>query len=253
MKKIVSKYKIVFETVIAIIAFYLLINLSKTNVDNIYYLVFMPIMAFVATVFYFGNKYHNFNKIISYILALILASITMTSLSFSVYGDSRILGFNWIQTIFILFSLTILFDKCFQLLIALTLKLSTYVGKGKPISWKASFLIIFVLWLVYLIPFLPGNTAGDGNFQLAQFFRHAPMTNHHPFFTTIFEGGIVYIGHSLGSDNLGLFLYVFVQLLICCAIYSYSIYKISLLGFSKKVGYCLSIIVGILPYWSFLS
>ena len=133
MKKIVSKYKIVFETVIAIIAFYLLINLSKTNVDNIYYLVFMPIMAFVATVFYFGNKYHNFNKIISYILALILASITMTSLSFSVYGDSRILGFNWIQTIFILFSLTILFDKCFQLLIALTLKLSTYVGKGKPI------------------------------------------------------------------------------------------------------------------------
>ena len=45
-------------------------------------------------------------------------------------SGSRILSFNWMQTIFILFSLTILFDKCFQLLITLALKLSTYVGKG---------------------------------------------------------------------------------------------------------------------------
>lgn len=253
MTNFFSKYKVIFETFIMTIAFYLLINLSKTNIDNIYYLVFMPVMASVAAVFYFGNKYNSFSKILSYLLAFILSAITLTSLSFSVYGDSRILGFNWIQTIFILFSFTIFFDMCFRLILALAQKLSTYLGKEEPIRWKTSFIIILILWLVYLVPFLPGNTAGDGNYQLKQFFHYVPMTNHHPFLSTLFEGGIMYIGHVSGSDNLGLFFYVSLQALICCLIYSYSISKLSLLGFSEKIGYILSIIVGILPYWSLLS
>ena len=90
---------------------------------------------------------------------------------------------------------------------------------------------------VYLIPFLPGNTAGDGNFQLAQFFRHAPMTNHHPFFYNYFEGGIVYIGHSLGSDNLAYSYMYLTKHLIAGGNTLYQIYQIFaaiLLLFYKK-------------------
>lgn len=123
----------------------------------------------------------------------------------------------------------------------------------KGISWKKSFFIIILGWVIYLLPFLPGNVAGDGNFQLIEYFGHAAMTNHHPFLSTMLEGGILNLGKHILNDNFGLFLYVIIQLLICCLIYSYCIFKVSTLGINKKIGIYFSIFIGFAPYWSFVS
>lgn len=60
-------------------------------------------------------------------------------------------------------------------------------------------------WLLYLFPFLPGNVAGDGNFQLLQFYGAIPMNNHQPILSTIFEGEVFNLGRYLGGDNFGVF------------------------------------------------
>lgn len=251
-----NNYLILLKTVFSVTGIIFLAQLCNINFDGIYNLLYFPIIVFMFELFKYGRDAHYLNSKISYILGLALAIITILGLSFITFGNGSALGRNYLKSLIILSALTIFFEQSFQIILKL---MDNYAQlniskKNSEIPWKLSFFAILIIWILYLLPFLPGNTAGDGNTQLDQFFGYGiPMTNHHPYISTVFEGTIVKIGWHLISGNFGLFMYVVIQMLICCAIYSYCIYKVSTFGLPRSFSYTLIVIVGVLPYWSFVS
>lgn len=85
------------------------------------------------------------------------------------------------------------------------------------ISTTKILVINIVLWIPYFLLYLPGTIGFDGMNQLAEFFRiHAQdgtvyyPTNHQPWFTTLFMGGVVKTGMKLfGSFAGGIGFYSF--------------------------------------------
>lgn len=239
-----------FKFLIIMTGISLLFDFQKINLNSMYLLVYIPIMIAVYLLLNIPLKTVFLNKNISYILSVILSLITIGNVCGKLGIQFELI--NVCKLIVIIVGFTILFEKTFQLLIQFSTE-KNLITDEKGISWKKSFFIIVLGWVIYLLPFLPGNVAGDGNFQLIEYFGHAAMTNHHPFLSTMLEGGILNLGKHILNDNFGLFLYVIIQLLICCLIYSYCIFKVSTLGINKKIGIYFSIFIGFAPYWSFVS
>ena len=79
-------------------------------------------------------------------------------------------------------------------------------------------LIILVCWLPYIIAFYPGFIPSDGLKQLNNFFGVGNFTDNHPAFSSMLMGWAMRLGRSLGSDNLGIFLFTGPQLLINAAV-----------------------------------
>lgn len=245
-----KRTSLIFEFLIVMIGVALLLNFQKLNLTNIYFFIYIPLMIVTYGILTFPLKQVFLRRYISYPLAFVLSIITIGK----ALENSGIV-FNSLTIVSIIISiigLVLIFERTFQILLQLSIAYNI-IGNRTGITWKHSFFLIFICWLLYLLPFLPGNVAGDGNFQLLEFFGHASMTNHHPFLSTVFQGGIFNIGKVLVNDNFGLFLYVVVQLLICCLIYSFCISKVSKLGINKHLCIAFSLFVGLSPYWSFVS
>lgn len=113
----------------------------------------------------------------------------------------------------------------------------------------APFCILSICWLPFLIAFFPGFIQGDTPDQIRQFFGMADNTsdylnlineemvlnNHHPVIHTLLLGGCFKVGHVLGSDNLGIFLYVIIQYVILAMAISFGLYYLKKLQLSHLV------------------
>lgn len=88
-------------------------------------------------------------------------------------------------------------------------------------------LFIFCFAIPWLICFFPGTIEPDALHQLLMSHGLAQMTGHHPVLVTKIMGKCLYIGHTLGSDNLGIFLYTFGQFATQSLVMAYSIYVIN--------------------------
>ena len=213
-----SKRVINVEFLLVIISLWLIFSLQKANIDGNYLLFYLPLMF---TVYWILKRPllngRLLNRYISYPLAFLLASLTLLKVVLD--SNTGIKGIVLVEGLFSIIGMTIIFEKMFQVIIQFSLT-KNIISNSHSITWKTSFGLILIGWIIYLVPFLPGNVAGDANYQLSQYFKYTPMTNHHPFLSTMFEGGVFNLGKHLLGDNFGLFLYVFVQLLICAIIYS---------------------------------
>lgn len=83
-----------------------------------------------------------------------------------------------------------------------------------------SFIVIFLCWLPWILIFYPGSVTWDPAYQAQQVFGVIPYNSHHPLLSTWLIGGCFYLGHMLGNDNLGVFLYVLLQSSICAFVYA---------------------------------
>lgn len=81
----------------------------------------------------------------------------------------------------------------------------------------------FIINMIFLIIFYPGNASFDGQLQLNQFLGFQPITNHHPVLSTMLEGLIFNIGMKFVDMNFGLFLCIFVQIVFQSIIFAYSV------------------------------
>lgn len=79
--------------------------------------------------------------------------------------------------------------------------------------YRDCFLLILIFWLPYLLICYPGSVTYDGMYQLGQAFGAVEATNHHPWLSTLLMGWIV----GLGKWEVGIFLYVLFQSLVCAA------------------------------------
>ncbi|MCM1144359.1 MAG: DUF6020 family protein [Lachnoclostridium sp.] len=95
--------------------------------------------------------------------------------------------------------------------------------------------ILFLCWLPYLIVFYPGTTTYDAGTMLEQYFRYAPLTNHHPYFQILFIGLFVQAGHALGSAAVGMFAYILLQVGAFIAVLVYMMDLLRRIGVGSKV------------------
>ena len=85
-------------------------------------------------------------------------------------------------------------------------------------------IFISLMWLPHLILRYPGALSEDNYDQLNQFFGFMPMRTNQPVIHTVTVGAFVNFGLKvLGSANVGLFIYCFVQALSMAAVLSYSL------------------------------
>ena len=69
-------------------------------------------------------------------------------------------------------------------------------------------------WLPYLIATWPGSVPHDSMWQISMWLGYSEMNNHHPWLTTAIFGILMQIGQ-LVSDNMGIFLIVLFQIILC--------------------------------------
>ena len=73
--------------------------------------------------------------------------------------------------------------------------------------------LLFVLcWLPYVLVFCPGTVCWDLGESAQMFFGMRPMNAWHGVFATWLFGSCVWLGRLFGSDNLGVLIYVLLQL-----------------------------------------
>lgn len=110
------------------------------------------------------------------------------------------------------------------------------ISTDKPFAWLTNncFLALFLLLVLVRLPYFyfvyPGLMFYDSTSSIAQFYGFQTfaatlsstpewiLTDHHLVFFTVFIGGFVKLGELLGSMNLGIFLYVLLQIIVSNAI-----------------------------------
>lgn len=112
-----------------------------------------------------------------------------------------------------------------------------------------SFFVILLGWLPWLIACLPGSVDWDSHTQICQALGSMEMTTHHTVLSTWLHGGCIALGRALGSDNLGVFLYVLPQCLICAWIYSRIVAFTAKLNCPRGVQYAVTVFFAVVPVW----
>lgn len=121
-----------------------------------------------------------------------------------------------------------------------------------------TFLIMVIGCLAWLLVFYPGNVLGDGFMQLDMYFGFKvptynnvviPMSNHHPYLSTLFQGFIVSLGRRV-NDNFGIFLFNLVQIIIVNLINSFVLIQIRKLAIKRIIVIAISVILGFYPFWA---
>lgn len=87
----------------------------------------------------------------------------------------------------------------------------------------SSFIIVLLSSFIYIIFFYPGIMAWDGLWQLDYYYGIFRFTNHHPAGVSLIMGKLMDIGSQILNDNLGMFLFILIQVIANALIYGYVI------------------------------
>ncbi|MDO4443532.1 MAG: DUF6020 family protein [Slackia sp.] len=113
----------------------------------------------------------------------------------------------------------------------------------------ATALMLLLAWLPYLIVFAPGSFTYDGIFQMDMWHGFAPATDHHPWVMTALMGCVFDIGRMLGSDNLGVALWVGAQSIVQAIALAASVSCMRRMGASTPVLAVALAFFAIAPAW----
>ncbi len=143
-----------------------------------------------------------------------------------------------------------------------------FVTYFKEHPFKVSMIIMLVCWAPYIIAFYPIILSPDPSFQIRQFFGirtkyadYVPLisekmqiTNHHPVIHTLLLGSCLFLGHKIGNDNLGLFLYSIIQIGILASVLAYSLkYMVQDMKVNVKWGLICLAIYALVPVFPFYA
>lgn len=123
---------------------------------------------------------------------------------------------------------------------------------------KKSFWIIFVLILLFHIPYLidsyPGYISYDFAIQIRQALGFEPLVNHHPYISTYIIKICINIGYTLTkSYTFGVFLYTLFQTIIYALICSYFIFNMAKFNIKKIFRYIALITILLFPFSNFYT
>ena len=109
---------------------------------------------------------------------------------------------------------------------------------------------MFLVWIPHTIISHPASMECDAWDSLYQYFGKAPFTAHHPPVFTVLLGWFASLGLSLGDVNVGFFLWVLLQTLICTAIMAYVLYTMNKLKAPRWLIIITFLIVAISPFYN---
>ena len=243
------KNKIICLILAIISSFSILVELDKKTIIEVSGKSTIG-LAFLILGLFLYNYYKNYKKEERYIgfniLAIIFSIFMIFGYSYDklnswdyVFGNLSFILVSIIKFIgfYTLFSISI--HKLYILI--KNKKIKEYRNKlvnkflKRPILYSA--IIILLCWLPYIISFYPSILSPDPTNQIKSFFNiptryidgvhlvdeNVLLTNDNPLIHTTILGGSVKIGHALGNDNLGLFIYSIIQITILLSVFSYSI------------------------------
>ena len=114
---------------------------------------------------------------------------------------------------------------------------------------RASSLLIGAAWLPWVAVFWPGSVDWDSWGQISQVLGVQEMTAHHTVLSTWLHGWLFRLGRALGSDNLGVFLYIVLQFLVCAWVFGQVTAFAAKLGCSCGVQYAVTAFFALDPIW----
>lgn len=224
------------------------------------FLLFALLIMFFKKAFFRDDIEKQGKKVFKVILALLFSF-------FMVFGYSYYKINSWdmiFENTFQLFKATIVFIGYYILFRAIinylfdilfpkisTSKLKETTNKVYNFIFiKHSFImplvIILICWLPYLIAYYPGIIMADSSNQIKQYFgmnvpeggatasanlinENVKITNHHPVLHTVILGLCMQIGKIIGNDNIGVFIYTVLQVLLLSSTFAY------LINYMKKL------------------
>lgn len=117
-------------------------------------------------------------------------------------------------------------------------------------SWLKSFLILSIFYGIFILLSFPGNLCYDSVGQINQVLGKAAYSTHHPLFHTIVMGGLVKLGGMMGSEKLGLFLYMLFQDAMLSAALAWTISVLSKKRLKAGVLWTVLLIYMVTPIYS---
>lgn len=195
----------------------------------------LPALIILIALYKFYQKTSHF---IQYNALTVLAGcfealIFIFGKSFLMYDNCSLITsniYNLIFLIIVLYGYTILFIHLLSLMVSY-IKMPCK-GENAPNSrfdWAlqkhpffTASIVILICWIPYIIVFYPGIMNIDSLFQLCMFYGVRSWNTIVPPLTTLLMGYTMNIGKALGSDNLGILLYLIPQLILFILTLSYS-------------------------------
>ncbi|MDE8702835.1 DUF6020 family protein [Adlercreutzia equolifaciens] len=116
-----------------------------------------------------------------------------------------------------------------------------------------SAVIIALAWLPYLIVYFPGTLTWDGARSMNQFITDAPLENHHPVLMNALYAGLMTLGRTLYSDNLGLLLVVGFQYAACVAAFSLSVRQLVRMEAPRGLTIASLVFYAVYPGWGIFA
>lgn len=125
----------------------------------------------------------------------------------------------------------------------------TYSGKG---IFRTG-IIILACWSPYIILKYPGVTAWDTGTILKDFFDGQTINNGVPALTVLYFTFFIKIGDLLGSQNIGLMIFVCMQSMILSAVLSWGVCYMERCRVIYRYRFCLLLCICFLPLYPFTA
>lgn len=186
--------------------------------------------------------------------ALVFAINIIIGTSFEKYG-----GFGYIflskanlfKIMGLVVGLTVVFGILLFGIYKCVLKMDNHL-KWNVSKWKMiwiSFVVLVLCYIPYLYIYFPGSVNSDSVDQLTMYFGFKEMTNHHPLFSSLLMGWMVWLGSELVNGAFGVFLYVLMQTLVLAFSFAYTLGTMIKWKLSEKMIIVCLLFYGLMPFW----
>ena len=251
-----------------------IISQSQKDSNVLLYLI----VAIAFTYFYnkFNKKYKSNNVFKS--LAVILSVFMVVGYSYDKVGSAYLIFGNigyMIASLIKLLCYYKIFDICINIVYEYLCeyKITDIVKKSEIVElfdkhpFITTSVFIFICYIPYIVAFYPAVMGYDPSNQIREFMGmhtrymdsvilldpNMTITNFNPVLHTLLLGGCFKLGHVIGNDNIGLFIYVIIQCIIVISTFAYSIVYMKKEGVCNKLLFIVILMYALIPVFPFYS
>lgn len=117
-------------------------------------------------------------------------------------------------------------------------------------TWfRICFFAIFLCWIIWILAYYPATVDYDAQWQICSFLGLRERSSHQPWFSSCLIGLFYKAGKALGSDNLGMFLYILFRVLVMALIYARSLAYLLQSGIRKGFVVLVLLYFALTPVW----
>lgn len=118
-------------------------------------------------------------------------------------------------------------------------------------TWLVSFVVILICWLPWIIVYYPASMDWDVYRQLCSALAMGPFgkSAHDPWFASCVLAAFYKLGVHLGSENVGIFLFVIFRDIAIASIYATCVYQLKKANIKTFICICSLLFYAVTPVW----